>query len=359
MNLFHLYSIYQIYLINSNSIHLQLPRDPLTTIHVSIQFRLNHHHFLSNSVHLQLQLYILNQEHSFTRHSLHLLIHQIHFALFGCPTSTLFEIQPFQQQRHSLCAPSWPKFEERIYIEDLDAKDAFLWEKEREKESEYCEISVTMGVEDRRSTPTTPGSTTGTTFHDSMVTVRLSEPLALQIITTTTDERERHSLGDLRAAPLAGPEDALKSPTIKMVDPNGNELDDVQSVRRGSGSSSGSSSGSCSGQAEPEGSVDWEELARTEEQQPRDQESDDVSSQRCIASPPRLIMKNSPQPCCSLVWSRRIIFSPLIPKPASRNRRMKEKGASLHGLYRFSSSRNLSMPQRPRLFDTRSSPRRP
>lgn len=155
-----------------------------------------------------------------------------------------------------------------------------------------------MGVENRRSTE----STTGTTFHDSMVTVRLSEPLALQIITTTgTNERERHSLGDLRAAASVDPEDALPSPTIKMVDPNGNELDDVPSARRGSGSSSGSSSG----HGDPEGSVDWEELVRTEEQQPRDQESDDSTAlllarleqeNNLLAIDPKAVVQKQPAP---------------------------------------------------------------
>lgn len=113
--------------------------------------------------------------------------------------------------------------------------------------------------------------------HDSMVTVRLSETpltidtqLADNVLTEVEepDENEEYARREL--------EDIQESPTITMRDPNGNEMTsptgsefvespDDAGLRRDSESSDEGADG-----------VNWEELEKTEEQEPRDQGSDDV-----------------------------------------------------------------------------------
>lgn len=123
--------------------------------------------------------------------------------------------------------------------------------------------------------------------HDSMVTVRLSEPPP----TLTVDTRAT-ILGRGRKASFgqeAGEQDVVRdletpeegSPMITMVDPNGE-------VRSPTGSESASERnpesrrGSDSSEASVEGGgVNWEELEKTEEQEPRDESSDDVSVPFC------------------------------------------------------------------------------
>lgn len=103
--------------------------------------------------------------------------------------------------------------------------------------------------------------------HDSLVTVRLSEP-QLTIDTKTGEEIPDEIDRFEETAADAELNDANESPAIAMRDPSGNETESARSqgaeLRRGSDSSEGS------------GQVNWEELEKTEEQEPRDQESDDV-----------------------------------------------------------------------------------
>lgn len=103
--------------------------------------------------------------------------------------------------------------------------------------------------------------------HDSMVTVRLSEsPLAIDTKAEVAVLGEGTGLGiSTDGAEL---NDTNESPRITMHDPSGNEAESPGSQdeesRRGSESSEGSDR------------VNWEELEKTEEQEPRDQGSDDV-----------------------------------------------------------------------------------
>jgi hypothetical protein len=119
--------------------------------------------------------------------------------------------------------------------------------------------------------------------HDSMVTVRLSEPPPALTVDTRANilSRERKdTIGE-----EAGIQDVVRdeetpeeeSPRITMMDPNGEILSPTGSEsasernpesRRGSDSSEASVEG---------GGVNWEELEKTEEKEPRDESSDDVS----------------------------------------------------------------------------------
>lgn len=112
--------------------------------------------------------------------------------------------------------------------------------------------------------------------HDSMVTVRLSEPPTLTVNTAILDGH--NEVAGNRQEDITQDEEEQEqeeSPRITMMDPNGEVMsptgsesavsDDGES-RRGSDSSEAS-----------EGGVNWEELEKTEEQEPRDQGSDDVS----------------------------------------------------------------------------------
>ena len=118
-------------------------------------------------------------------------------------------------------------------------------------------------------------------LHDSMVTVRLSEPPVLSVDTVldprkpAEDRRQIQEIPLLQNSTYVPEEEEEESPRITMVDPNGDvmcpsrsdsvNLGNVES-RRGSDSSVESTEG-----------VNWEELEKTEEQEPRDESSDDVS----------------------------------------------------------------------------------
>jgi hypothetical protein len=112
-------------------------------------------------------------------------------------------------------------------------------------------------------------------LHDSMVTVRLSEPptlnpekhfstlVDLQEESTTevgTDARERVSRTICRTR------SSRHSSVVSVVDET-MEASSVAAVRRASHSSTSSA----------EGDVNWEELEKTEEQEPRNQDSEEVS----------------------------------------------------------------------------------
>jgi len=119
--------------------------------------------------------------------------------------------------------------------------------------------------------------------HDSMVTVRLSEPPVLHIDTTNTpapsipNTRARSTSssisepGDGDETPSA--ETAREdSPRITMIDSNGDVITDPPSPAMSSRTSSTSSQESVDGEQ-----VDWEELEKSEGQEPKDQWTDDVS----------------------------------------------------------------------------------
>jgi len=115
--------------------------------------------------------------------------------------------------------------------------------------------------------------------HDSMVTVRLSEPPPVLTVDTRTNIIQRgrkDTIGeeDIRDGDVVREEE---SPRIMMMDPDGEVLSPTGSEsasdrnpesRRGSDSSEASVEG---------GGVNWEELEKTEEKEPRDESSDDVS----------------------------------------------------------------------------------
>jgi hypothetical protein len=122
--------------------------------------------------------------------------------------------------------------------------------------------------------------------HDSMVTVRLSEPPPVLKIDTSVLRKDQNNVIGGGKQPGVGTPDSLladgqtqeeESPRITMMDPNGEVLSPTGSEsgserntesRRESDSSEGSVDG---------GGVNWEELEKTEEQEPRDESSDDVS----------------------------------------------------------------------------------
>ena len=112
-----------------------------------------------------------------------------------------------------------------------------------------------------------------TMARDSMVTVRLSEPPALTV-DTSAGPRERQEDEKAEEQHAIQVEDLQESPKITMSDPNGNEVESTAGSESGN-SLAGSRRGSDSSVSESE-EVNWEELEKTEEQEPRDQDSDDV-----------------------------------------------------------------------------------
>ena len=117
--------------------------------------------------------------------------------------------------------------------------------------------------------------------HDSMVTVRLSEPPTLTVNTNVLEHANRdaleHTEGPERPE-IMQEEEATQgqSPSITMVDPNGNEVTSPTGSESAASRDGESRRGSDSSEASAE-EVNWEELEKTEEQEPRDEGSDDVS----------------------------------------------------------------------------------
>ena len=140
-------------------------------------------------------------------------------------------------------------------------------------------------------------------LHDSMVTVRLSEPptlsvdtrtsvlassklraistpispLPLESLDTQSNEQSSGKDTDVEDLPLEDEQDKTRpqgelSPTITTMDPNGNEMVSLMESERDPESRRGSDTSETGG-----GEVNWEELAKTEEQEPRSEASDDVS----------------------------------------------------------------------------------
>jgi hypothetical protein len=131
--------------------------------------------------------------------------------------------------------------------------------------------------------------------HDSMVTVRLSEP------PTPDFEMQSSTLADLQEEPIpetptktleqlarvsgtVGQTRSSRHSSIISVGDDTMEVSSISAIRRASHSSTSSA----------EGDVNWEELEKTEDQEPRDQDSEEVSQSLSIllyntdtCSPPR------------------------------------------------------------------------
>lgn len=123
----------------------------------------------------------------------------------------------------------------------------------------------------------------GSLPHDSMVTVRLSETPALSLNTTSLAdelafEEDHASSSNSTPAGISPDMDEYAEHTASATPstPDASKLEDQAEFaeeqtdvfherRRGSGSSKRS-----------QNAVDWEELQKTEEQEPRDEASDDV-----------------------------------------------------------------------------------
>ncbi len=118
-------------------------------------------------------------------------------------------------------------------------------------------------------------------LHDSMVTVRLSEPSPPrppslmvntsigQSMVTVVETPDILLPGEEGPAPEVG-----ESPRITMLDEEGNEVFDSPT---GSESANGESRRGSDSSEESVEEVNWEELQQTEEKEPRDESSDDVS----------------------------------------------------------------------------------
>ncbi|TVY81752.1 EVI5-like protein [Lachnellula suecica] len=152
------------------------------------------------------------------------------------------------------------------------------------------------------------GEVAETLPHDSMVTVRLSEPPAptptpppapqptLTVDTSvpnaaaivsalTPDEIEIENTVSLQTPNITledvhevSPQDPEESPRITMMDPNGNETVSPMTPASALSADSESRRGSDSSEASEPGEVNWEELEKTEEQEPRDESSDDSTA---------------------------------------------------------------------------------
>lgn len=145
---------------------------------------------------------------------------------------------------------------------------------------------------DSTSSPVTNNSTSHIA-HDSMVTVRLSEPPTLTVNTTIpskqscsggSTEKGADDTIDTPGILLDGvAEDAVGeeeegSPRITMMDPNGNEVLSPSGSESAGSQNGESRRGSDSSEESVEGGgVNWEELEKTEEKEPRNESSDDVS----------------------------------------------------------------------------------
>jgi hypothetical protein len=117
-------------------------------------------------------------------------------------------------------------------------------------------------------------------LHDSMVTVRLSEPPNLTVDTNISETDKRKSIADSAGEGTASVEiidEEEESPRITMMDPNGNEVASP-SGSESAGSQDGQSRRGSDSSELSAGEVNWEELEKTEEQEPRDSGSDDVRS---------------------------------------------------------------------------------
>jgi hypothetical protein len=116
--------------------------------------------------------------------------------------------------------------------------------------------------------------------HDSMVTVRLSEPPTPDLekqSSTLADFHEESTIEVVTDAPgrvsrsICRTRSSRHSSVISVTDETAEALS-FSAIRRASHSSTSSA----------EGDVNWEELEKTEEQEPRDQDSEEVSQSLSI-----------------------------------------------------------------------------
>ncbi len=124
--------------------------------------------------------------------------------------------------------------------------------------------------------------------HDSMVTVRLSEPPSLTVVTESMVMTEEQGDDSTKDMPLVTPDsnfdsnEDLETPlpvghtmSVGAGDENTSPIRDTSDERSivDADERRGSESTDDSG----DGEVNWAELEKTEEQEPRDQDSEDVS----------------------------------------------------------------------------------
>ncbi|KAE8447790.1 hypothetical protein EG329_010184 [Mollisiaceae sp. DMI_Dod_QoI] len=120
--------------------------------------------------------------------------------------------------------------------------------------------------------------------HDSMVTVRLSEPPPALHVNTSIQKSEIRDKESALDTPNILLEEADKrvdedSPRITALDPNGNEVLSPSGSESPASQNDFSRRGSDSSEASMEGGgVNWEELEKTEEQEPRNENSDDSTA---------------------------------------------------------------------------------
>jgi len=123
--------------------------------------------------------------------------------------------------------------------------------------------------------------------HDSMVTVRLSEPPSLTVVTQSIAMSEQQQDGSGENIPLHTPDLNIESkedldtalPSVHSIYIDG-ESQSVDSVQETSDEQlqvdADERQGSDSTEDSGDGEVNWAELEKTEEKEPRDQDSEDV-----------------------------------------------------------------------------------
>jgi hypothetical protein len=124
--------------------------------------------------------------------------------------------------------------------------------------------------------------------HDSMVTVRLSEPPSLTVVTQSMAMSEQQQDGSGEDIPLHMPDSNIDSEEdLEITLPSGHSMSiagegqNVGLLRESSHEQlqvdADERRGSDSTEDSGDGEVNWAELEKTEEQEPRDQDSEDVS----------------------------------------------------------------------------------
>ncbi|KAF4628944.1 hypothetical protein G7Y89_g9210 [Cudoniella acicularis] len=135
--------------------------------------------------------------------------------------------------------------------------------------------------------------------HDSMVTVRLSEPPALHVDTRSSVLATGHArvasiaekeIVEVHTESIGTPDITLEdvrendtdtqedSPRITMMDANGNEVESPSGSESAASRNGESRRGSDSSSGSEVEQVNWEELEKTEEQEPRSESSDDSTT---------------------------------------------------------------------------------
>jgi len=124
--------------------------------------------------------------------------------------------------------------------------------------------------------------------HDSMVTVRLSETPSLKVVTQSMAMSEKQQDGSGEDIPLHTPDSTIDSKEdLETTLPSGHSMPIAGKIQNmDSPQETGDEQlrvdaderrGSDSTEDSGDGEVNWAELEKTEEQEPRDQDSEDVS----------------------------------------------------------------------------------